>query len=142
MIGQVKNKKKFRFTVIERIEDSNRQPTNRIQLNFCPVFFNEEINRFYIKQNNIETIEELLLLSEQNVQNYRITESSVVDYAYIEGQETSGRVIWHYSTPEIEQKRKQKEKKKQTSAIKKNHTVRPLFRDKIISMIGGGNKGL
>lgn len=139
----VNRKKKFSFSLLEKHSTESTKNSDRIQLNFCPVFLNEEIKRYYIKKSNPNEIDEIILLSEADVQNYQLNDRSVIDFAYMKGNQTKGRVIWSYSVSELQQVKKLKVKKKSTdksNTVKRS--VKPLFQNKIISMIGGANLGL
>lgn len=143
ILGIVNKKKKYSFSLLEKQMNGLKRQTNRIQLSFCPVFLNKEINRYYIKKSTLEELDEIILLSEADVQKYKLDDSSVIDFAYMKGNQTKGRVIWSYSVSELQQVEKKRTKKKITK--KENHhnrTVKPLFKNQIISMVGGGNIGL
>ena len=126
-----------------KAENGLLKQVDRLQLNFCPVFFNSEIHRFYINKENLEGVEEIILLSESDVLTYQLTDSSVIDYAYHNGNQLGGRVIWSYSTNEIERTKNTKRKKLPSKKInKQERPVQPLFDNQTISMVGGGNLGL
>ncbi|EAC2412632.1 DUF2325 domain-containing protein [Listeria monocytogenes] len=143
IIRIVNKKKKFSFSLLEKHSAKSTENSDRIQLDFCPVFLNEEIKRYYIKKSNTDELDEIILLSEADVQNYQLNNRSVIDFSYMKGNQTKGRVIWSYSVSELQQVKKVKVKKKSTEkGNTEKRPVKPLFQDKIISMIGGGNLGL
>lgn len=139
------NKLKCDFLLLEKASKSADKVSDRKQVNLCPVFYYEEVKRFFIVLETESIGENKILLSEADVERYKISDDSVVDYAYFEGKENEGRVIWKHNIFEFHEKihsSPNKMIKYQKKVISKERKVRPIFVNKVILMVGGSQKKL
>lgn len=146
-------KPRYEFMLLERNSDPLPSDFNRLEVTCTPVFKHKDLNRFYIKiKDQTKDSEESatqVLLSEKDVVLFKITENSIIDYAYNLNNETFGRVAWKYSDYDdsltVESKSPAKQTRKSASATKPKEAtraVRPIFQNLTVTMVGGGNRNL
>lgn len=147
-------KSRYEFMLLERHSEPFPRDYNRVEVTCTPTFKHQDLNRFYIKvktqeSDNSEESATQVLLSEKDVTQFRIDERSIIDYAYHQNSLTFGRVTWKHSdygeVAEVEAPSPPKKVRKQTSITKPKEsvrTVRPIFKDVTVAMVGGGNRNL
>lgn len=143
-ISRSNRKNKYEFMLLARTQEPLPSDYTRRESTCLPVFKHPDLARFYIKFGNKNEQTTQVLLSTIDVANFKIDETSIIDYAYPQGQRSNGRVTWKHSNynhlkkeePEkVTTGKKTKPHPKKSPA--KTRQVQPIFLNRTISMIGG-----
>lgn len=141
-------KPRYSFMVLERYSDEMPADYHRIEVTCLPVFKHDDLPRFYIKIMEDQDSAVQVLLSEKDVLQFKLNESSAIDYAYFKDHITFGRVTWKHSIYDLKNKtalhtvKMPKKTHNETVNNPLTRTVRPIFQDQTIGMVGGGNRKL
>lgn len=102
-------------------------------------------DRLCITLENEDCLSITVLLSDEDISNFKIKKGDIIDYAFRKDSPQNGRTVWKYSLYEknsvnIDYHNKNKEKKEKQIKEIKNYA--PIFQDLHILMIGGENQNL
>lgn len=131
---------KYQFDLVQK--ESIKLESERQEIKFAFVEYDEILNSFYIKDNYQDSLPLRIMISKRDSEIFSLEKDDLIDYAYWEGDILNGKVIWKHqvdfciTTPPKVKYKSSNIKENPNNEIEKEENILPIFEDNQITVVG------